>query len=52
MNHQVKLEILKERLHRLEISKKDTHGVQRRVSREIRNLEKELKKQKEAEEHT
>lgn len=52
MDHQVKLQGLQERLHRLEMSKKDTNGVQRRVRREIRNLEKELKQQKEAEEHT
>lgn len=42
MNNQEKLQILKEKQHSLEVSTKENYGVQRKVRREIRNLEKKM----------
>ncbi|EET62712.1 hypothetical protein BRYFOR_05062 [Marvinbryantia formatexigens DSM 14469] len=40
MNNQEKVRLLKQRLQNLEISGKENGGVQRRIRRDIRNLEK------------
>lgn len=42
MNNQEKIELLKRRLHNLEVNNKDNNGVQRRIRRDIRNLEKKI----------
>lgn len=43
MNNQEKIQLLKDRLHNLETNNKENNGVQRRISRDIRNLEKKEK---------
>lgn len=40
MNSQEKIQLLKTRLRNLEASEKENAGVQRRIRRDIRNLEK------------
>lgn len=40
MNNQDKIQLLKKRLHDLEANGKENYGVQRRIRRDIRNLEK------------
>lgn len=42
MNNQEKIQLLKNRLQELEASEKDNNGVQRRIRRDIRNLEKKV----------
>ena len=42
MNNQERLQFLKQRLHNLEVNKKENYGVQRRLRRDIRNLEKKM----------
>lgn len=41
MDTKTKIDILKARLQKLSSSEKDNSGVQRRIRREIRNLERE-----------
>lgn len=40
MNNQEKIQLLQDRLHKLEANSKENNGVQRRIRRDIRNLEK------------
>lgn len=42
MNDKEKLQLLKKRLHDLEVNQKENYGVQRRIRRDIRNLEKKM----------
>lgn len=42
MNNQEKILLLKKRLHDLEVNGKENNGVQRRIRRDIRNLEKKF----------
>lgn len=40
MNNQEKIQLQERRLHNLEVNNKENNGVQRRIRRDIRNLEK------------